>query len=40
VTLPTIQHVILPVYDHGVGVRPVRTYELRRVDTGYFDEQA
>jgi restriction system protein len=28
------------MYDHGVGTRPVRTYELRRVDTGYFEEQA
>lgn len=27
------------MYDHGVGTRPVRTYELRRVDTGYFEEQ-
>ncbi len=28
------------MYDHGIGVRGIRTFELRRVDTGYFEEQA
>jgi restriction system protein len=28
------------MYDFGVGVRTVKSYELRRVDLGYFDEQA
>ncbi|MDQ3688472.1 MAG: restriction endonuclease [Chloroflexota bacterium] len=28
------------MYEHGIGVRRIRTLELRRVDTGYFEEQA
>jgi len=28
------------MYEHGIGVRGIRTLELRRVDTGYFEEQA
>ncbi|MBA3779230.1 MAG: restriction endonuclease [Chloroflexi bacterium] len=27
------------MYDHGIGVRSVNTYEVKRVDTGYFEEE-